>query len=76
MILRSRAQGVVVKRTVVKGNYYDSQDELMVIALLDHLDVRGNVSELDAEKIELGQKLKVVIPVLGSDDRRHHRSRR
>jgi hypothetical protein len=34
----------------------------MVIAPLDHLWVWGSVGELDAEKLELGQKLKVVIP--------------
>jgi cobalt-zinc-cadmium efflux system membrane fusion protein len=62
MILRSRGDGVVVKKTVVKGNFYDSKDELMVIAPLDQLYVRGNVSELDAEKIEVGQTLKVIFP--------------
>ena len=49
-------------RNVVKGNYYTSADLLMTIAPLDHLWVRGSVSELDAEKVELGQALKVVFP--------------
>ena len=62
MILRSRADGVVVLRNVVKGNYYTSADLLMTIAPLDHLWVRGSVSELDAEKVEVGQKLKVIFP--------------
>ena len=62
MILRSRAAGIVIKRSVVRGNYYDSKDELMQIAPLDHLWVRGNVSELDADKVQVGQKLKVVFP--------------
>ena len=62
MILRSRADGIVIKRTVVQGNYYDSKDDLMQIAPLDHLWVRGNVSELDADKVEVGQKLKVIFP--------------
>ncbi len=62
MILRSRADGIVVLRNVVKGNYYTSADLLMTIAPLDHLWVRGSVSELDAEKVELGQALKVVFP--------------
>jgi membrane fusion protein, heavy metal efflux system len=62
MILRSRAAGVVVLRNVVKGNYYTSADLLMTIAPLDHLWVRGSVSELDAEKVEVGQKLTVVFP--------------
>ena len=32
MILRSRAAGIVIKRSAVRGNYYDSKDELMQIA--------------------------------------------
>jgi cobalt-zinc-cadmium efflux system membrane fusion protein len=62
MKLRARADGVVVKRTVVQGNYYDSKDELMTIAPLDHLWVRGNVSELDADRVEVGESLKVIFP--------------
>ena len=67
MKLRARADGIVVKRTAVQGNYYDSKDELMTIAPLDHLWVRGSVSELDAEKIEVGQTLKVIFPFSASD---------
>ena len=70
MILRSRADGVVVKRDVVQGNYYDSADLLMTIAPLDHLWVRGSVSELDAEKVEVGQNLEGHLPVLGLRPRR------
>lgn len=62
MTLRSRSGGVVVKRTVVPGNYYDAKDELMEIAPLDHLLVRGSVSELDADKVEVGQTLHVIFP--------------
>jgi cobalt-zinc-cadmium efflux system membrane fusion protein len=62
MVLRAQAEGVVVKRDAVKGNYYESKDEMMLIAPLDHLWVRGNVSELDAEKIEVGQKLEIIFP--------------
>ena len=62
MILRSRAQGMVVSRAVVQGNYYTSADLLLTIAPLDHLWVRGGVSELDAEKVEVGQMLRVVFP--------------
>ena len=76
MILRSRADGVVVERTVVQGNYYTSADLLMTIAPLDHLWVRGSVSELDADKVEVGQKLKVIFPVLRSNDRRQGRLHR
>ena len=67
MILRSRGNGVVVKKLVVEGNYYDSQDELMVIAPLDQLYVRGNVSELDADKVQVGQTVKVIFPFLDSE---------
>jgi membrane fusion protein, heavy metal efflux system len=62
MILRSRGDGLVVKKTVVVGNYYDNNDELMTITPLDQLWVQGNVSELDAEKVEVGQTLKVIFP--------------
>ena len=62
MILRSRAAGVVVERNVVTGNYYTSADLLMTIAPLDHLWVRGSVSELDADQVEVGQELKVIFP--------------
>jgi cobalt-zinc-cadmium efflux system membrane fusion protein len=62
MTLRSRSDGILIKRTVVQGNYYDSKDELMQIAPLDHLWVRGSVSELDADKVEVGQKIRVIFP--------------
>jgi membrane fusion protein, heavy metal efflux system len=62
MILRARADGVVVKRDVVQGNYYDSKDTLLTIAPLDHLWVRGGVSELDADQVEVGQAVTVVFP--------------
>ena len=62
MALRSVADGVVIKRGVVPGNYYSTADELMTIAPLDHLWVRGSVSELDAEKVQLKQDVKVVFP--------------
>jgi cobalt-zinc-cadmium efflux system membrane fusion protein len=67
MILRSRGDGVVVKKTVVKGNYYDSKDELMVIAPLDQLYVRGNVSELDADQVQVGQTVTVIFPFFDSE---------
>ena len=62
LILRSRADGIVIKRSVVPGNYYDAKAELMEIAPLDHLWVRGSVSELDADKVEIGQSLRVIFP--------------
>lgn len=62
LILRSRADGTVIRRSVVKGNYYDQKDELMTVAPLDHLWVRGNVSEIDADNVEVGQRLRVIFP--------------
>jgi cobalt-zinc-cadmium efflux system membrane fusion protein len=62
MTLRARSDGIVIKRSVVPGNYYDSKDELMQIAPLDHLWVRGSVSELDADKVEVGQTIRVIFP--------------
>ena len=46
----------------MQGNYYESKAELMQIAPLDHLWVWGSVSELDADKVEVGQKIKVMFP--------------
>jgi membrane fusion protein, heavy metal efflux system len=62
MILRSRADGVVVERNVVTGNTYKPEDLLMKITPLDHLWVFGSVSELDADQVEVDQKLKVIFP--------------
>jgi cobalt-zinc-cadmium efflux system membrane fusion protein len=64
MTLRALADGVVVMRDVVNGNFYDSSSgkALLTIAPLDHLWVRGGVSELDAEKVQVGQKVKVIFP--------------
>ena len=62
MVLRSRAAGVVVLRSVVPGNYYNSANELMTIAPLDHLWVRGSVSELDADQIQKDQKVRIFFP--------------
>ncbi len=67
MTLRARADGIVVKRDVVQGNYYDSKDTLLTIAPLDHLWVRGGVSELDAEKVEIGQIVRVIFPFSVTD---------
>jgi RNA polymerase sigma factor (sigma-70 family) len=62
MTLLARADGVLVKRDVVPGNSYDSRDTLLTIVPLDHLWVRGSVDEKDAEKLEIGQPLKVIFP--------------
>ncbi len=60
MTLDSVASGIVVKRDVVPGNFYDPKDDLLTIAPLDRLWVRSSVSESDANKVKLGQNLRVV----------------
>jgi len=60
MTLRSIADGVVVKRDVVPGNFYDPKDDLLTIAPLDRLWVRSSISENDADKVQLGQDLHVI----------------
>lgn len=67
MTLRARGNGVVVKKSAVKGNYFDAKEALMTIAPLDHFWVHGHVSELDAEKVEVGQSLTVIFPFSPSD---------
>ncbi len=62
MTLRSVADGVVVKRDVVPGNFYDPKDDLLTIAPLDRLWVRSSISEIDADKVQVGQDLRVVFP--------------
>jgi membrane fusion protein, heavy metal efflux system len=62
LTLRSRGDGIVIKRAVVQGNYYDAKDELLTIAPLDRLWVRGSVSEIDADKVKVGLGLRVVFP--------------
>jgi RND family efflux transporter MFP subunit len=66
MTLRSRADGVVVQRNAIKGNYYTTADALMTIAQLDHLWVRGSMSESESDKVAIGQKVTVRFPF---DDR-------
>jgi cobalt-zinc-cadmium efflux system membrane fusion protein len=64
MILRSRVDGIVIQREVVKGNFYDDMDVLMVIAPLDHLWVLANVYEVDQAKVAVNQKLEIHFPFL------------
>jgi membrane fusion protein, heavy metal efflux system len=62
MVLRSRGAGVIVKKTVVPGNFYAAGDEFMRIATLDHIWIRGNASEANVDKLEVGQTLTVIFP--------------
>ena len=62
MILRSRADGVIVQRDAVPGNFYDSKDTLLVIAGMDTLWVRANIDPRDAATLEIGQRITVSFP--------------
>jgi RNA polymerase sigma factor (sigma-70 family) len=62
MILRSRADGVVVQRNVVPGNYYDSKDTLLEIAGMDTLWVWAGIEPRDAGTLKVGQPVTVRFP--------------
>jgi len=64
MTLRSKADGYVITREVVPGNFYESTDVLMEIAPLDHLWVWVNVYELDQDKVRVGQTMEIDFPFL------------
>jgi cobalt-zinc-cadmium efflux system membrane fusion protein len=64
LTLRSRVDGILIQREVVKGNFYDENDVLMVIAPLDHLWVLANVYEVDQAKVGVGQKMEIRFPFL------------
>lgn len=64
MTLRAKADGYLITRTVVPGNYYESTDTLMEIAPLDHLHVWANVYELDQDKVRVGQGMEIQFPYL------------
>ncbi|MDR3639109.1 MAG: efflux RND transporter periplasmic adaptor subunit [Isosphaeraceae bacterium] len=64
MTMLSPADGFVIKRDVVKGNFYETSADLMTIAPLDHLWVWINVYELDQDKVHLNQTLEIQFPFL------------
>jgi cobalt-zinc-cadmium efflux system membrane fusion protein len=64
MTLRAKADGIVIEREVVPGNFYETQNVLMVIAPLDHLWVLVNVYELDQDKVSVGQTMEIRFPFL------------
>jgi membrane fusion protein, heavy metal efflux system len=64
MTLRAKADGIVIERAVVPGNFYETGSELMVIAPLDHLWVLANVFELDQDKVQVGQTMEIQFPFL------------
>ncbi len=60
----SPVNGIVIVRDVVPGNFYDTNDVLMVIAPLDHLFVWVNVYEADQVKVAMGQHMEIRFPYL------------
>ncbi|GAC1342722.1 MAG: hypothetical protein NVSMB14_07230 [Isosphaeraceae bacterium] len=64
MTIRAKVGGVVIKRDVGPQNYYQTTDELMSIAPLDHFWIWVNVSEGDSDKVREGQDVTVHIPSL------------
>jgi cobalt-zinc-cadmium efflux system membrane fusion protein len=60
--LRSPADGIVIKRDVVQGNFYEPSSVLMVIAPLDHLRVYANVYESDLELVRKNQVIEIQFP--------------
>lgn len=64
MTLLSPADGIVIEREVVPGNFYETSSVLMVIAPLDHLWVWVNVYELDQDKVGIGQTMEIQFPYL------------
>ncbi len=62
LTIRAKADGIVVERTVVPGNYYESTDVLMEVAPLDHLWVLVNVYELDQDKVKEGMTMQIHFP--------------
>jgi RND family efflux transporter MFP subunit len=66
MVLRSRADGMVIRRDAVAGNFYDTKDVLLEIAPVDHLWVSANVPEQSVPNIKVGQDVTLRFPF---DDR-------
>ncbi|MDE2505787.1 MAG: efflux RND transporter periplasmic adaptor subunit, partial [Planctomycetota bacterium] len=64
MTLRAPADGIVITREVVPGNYYESGSLLMTTAPLDHLWVWVNLYEIDQDKVRLGQIMEIDFPFL------------
>ncbi|HEV3167913.1 MAG TPA: efflux RND transporter periplasmic adaptor subunit [Isosphaeraceae bacterium] len=71
MILRSPADGIIIKRDVVPGNLYDTTSVLLVIAPLDHLRVYANVYERDIDVIQINQEMIIHFPYLDRSIRCH-----
>ncbi len=59
MILRSRRDGIVFKRSTVPGNYYTSSDVLLAIASNDVLRITATSDPRDSDKLQIGQSLKI-----------------
>ena len=63
----SPVDGVLIRRDVVPGNIYDSNDVLFVIANVEHLWVwANNISHEDRAHVKEGQGCAVVFPYVSS----------
>jgi cobalt-zinc-cadmium efflux system membrane fusion protein len=60
----SPVDGIVIVKDVVRQNFYDANDVLMVIAPLDHLFVWINVYEADQVQVSIGQHLEIRFPYM------------
>ncbi len=69
MTLLSQADGIVIEREVVPGNFYETSSVLMVIAPLDHLWVLVNVYELDQDKVAWARRWRSSSPSWSSQSR-------
>ena len=79
MTVVSPIDGVVVERDVVPGNFYDQTNIMLTISPMTELWVWGNVFESDQDKVHIGQKWDILLPVLEGEVRgpgREHRQRR
>ena len=64
MAVRSQLGGVVIRRDVVPGNFYDSNDKLLTIAQDDRLLVYAGIDSREAHKLELGPRVRVTFPYM------------
>jgi RNA polymerase sigma factor (sigma-70 family) len=62
LTIRSRDDGVVVKRDVVVGNYYTSNDILLAIDSVNETKITATVSPPDVGKVRVGQRVTLSFP--------------
>jgi RNA polymerase sigma factor (sigma-70 family) len=60
--LRSPVAGVVIERSAVRGNFYESMDKLLVIAQDERLQVSAEIDLHDADFVAVGQRMTIRFP--------------